>query len=100
MKRILSDWGAPTLLISGAYLLAFFLTFSAVMPLQEAVMPAFSSYASIMFLPHGVRVIAAWLYGWRALVLLAPGAILANTYLLGPSGFSFDFTSLGRLVCY
>jgi hypothetical protein len=90
MKRLLSDWGAPTLLISGAYLLAFFLTFSAVMPLQEAVMPAFGSYASILFLPHGVLVIAAWLYGWRSLVFLVPGAILSNTFLFAPSGFSID----------
>lgn len=79
------------LLISGAYLLGFALTFAAVMPLQNAVMPAFGNYASVIFLPHGVRVVAAWLYGWRSLPFLAPGAILTHSYLYGTAGFSVDY---------
>jgi hypothetical protein len=88
---ILSDWALPILWISGAYLLAFAVTFAAVMPLQDAVMPAFGNFASLLFLPHGVRVVAAWLYGWRSLLFLAPGAILSHSYLYGFSGFSADY---------
>ena len=88
---ILSDWALPMLLISGAYLLGFAVTFAAVMPLQDAVMPAFGNYASLIFLPHGVRVVAAWLYGWRSLPFLAPGAILTHSYLYGTAGFSVDY---------
>jgi hypothetical protein len=46
-------------MISSAYFLAFATTFAVVMPAQDAVLPAFGNYASLLFLPHGVRVIAA-----------------------------------------
>lgn len=87
----LSDWAAPTLLISCAYVLAFTVTFSVVMPVQDAVLPAFGNYASLLFLPHGVRVVAAWMYGWRSLLFLAPGAVLTHSYLYGSAGFSLDY---------
>ena len=87
----LSDWIAPFFVISSAYIFAYFLTFAAVMPLQDAVLPAFGNYASLLFLPHGVRVVAAWLYGWRSIVFLAPGAVVTHSYLYGFSGFSLDY---------
>lgn len=89
--NILSDWAAPSLLISGSYVLAFAATFAVVMPVQDAVLPAFGNYASLLFLPHGVRVIAAWMYGWRSLPFLAPGAVLTHSYLYGSAGFSLDY---------
>jgi hypothetical protein len=89
--KFFSDWLLPALLISGAYILAFATTFSVVMPVQDAVLPAFGNYASLLFLPHGVRVVAAWLYGWRSLIFLAPGAFLTHSYLYGSAGFSLDY---------
>ncbi len=89
--KLLSEWLMPVLLISCAYILAFATTFSVVMPVQDAVLPAFGNYASLLFLPHGVRVVAAWLYGWRSLIFLAPGAILTHSYLYGSAGFSVDY---------
>ena len=88
---LLSEWAAPTLMISGSYFLAFATTFAVVMPVQDAVLPAFGNYASLLFLPHGVRVIAAWMYGWRSLLFLAPGAVLTHSYLYGSAGFSLDY---------
>jgi hypothetical protein len=88
---ILWEWILPILLISSSYVLAFATTFAVVMPVQDAVLPAFGNYASLLFLPHGVRVIAAWLYGWRSLLFLAPGAVLTHSYLYGSGGFSFDY---------
>ncbi len=88
---LVSEWVLPMLSITVAFVLAFVLTFSVVMPVQDAVLPAFGNYASLLFLPHGIRVIAAWLYGWRSLILLAPGSILAHSYLYGASGFSMDY---------
>ncbi len=55
----LSEWTAPILVISAAYLFAFFVSFIAVMPLQDAFLPSFGNYASLLYLPHGVRVVAA-----------------------------------------
>ena len=90
-SNILSEWALPILLISGAYLLGFAVTFALVMPIQDALTPGFGNYASLVFLPHGVRVVAAWLYGWRSLLFLAPGAILTHSYLYGSAGFSADY---------
>ena len=81
----------PSLLIPGSYLVAVATTFAVVMPAQDAVLSAFGNYAGLLFLPHGVRVIAAWLYGWRSLLFLAPGAVLTHSYLYGSGGFSFDY---------
>jgi hypothetical protein len=78
-------------MISGSYVFAFAATFTVVMPVQDAVLPAFGNYASLLFLPHGVRVVAAWLYGWRSLPFLAPGAVLTHSYLYGSAGFSLDY---------
>lgn len=89
--HILNEWLTPILLIPCAYVLAFFLTFAVVMPVQDAVLPAFGNYASLLFLPHGVRVVSAWLYGWRSLIFLAPGAVLSHSYLYGSAGFSLDY---------
>jgi hypothetical protein len=94
---LLSEWAVPTLMISGAYFLAFATTFAVVMPVQDAVLPAFGNYASLLFLPHGVRVIAAWMYGWRSLLFLAPGAVLTHSYLVSirPGPRSGDFRGWG-----
>ena len=81
----------PMLVISASYILAFFVTFAFVMPLQDLVFPTFANYASLLFLPHGVRVVSAWLYGWRSIALLAPGAVITHSYLYGFDGFSFDY---------
>jgi hypothetical protein len=89
--NILWDWTIPILMISGAYILAFVVTFAVVMPVQDALLPLFGNFASLLFLPHGVRVIAAWLYGWRSLVFLLPGAVLSHSYLYGSAGFSLDY---------
>ena len=87
----MSELVLPTSLISGVYVIAFAITFAVVMPVQDAVLPAFGNYASLLFLPHGVRVIAAWMYGWRSLLCLAPGAVLTHSYLYGSAGFSLDY---------
>jgi len=89
--NLLSEWIAPSLIISVAYALAFATTFAVVMPVQNSVLPAFGNYASLLFLPHGVRVIGAWMYGWRSLLFLAPGAVLTHSYLYGSGGFSLDY---------
>ena len=39
--------------------------------------------ASLFFMPHGVRVIAAWLYGWRSVLILIPGTYAAHFLRVG-----------------
>lgn len=76
-----------TLLASGAYLGAFLLTFEVIMPLQNAFFPEYPSRASLLFLPHGVRVLSAWLLGWRAIPALLPGVFLVFLYIGGTDAF-------------
>ncbi len=68
------------------YIWAYFLTVDVVAPLQAAAFP--HMVMSVLFLPHGVRVLAAWLYGWRAVAYLLPGALLCNLHFAGEAAFS------------
>lgn len=62
--------------VSAAFFLLFW--FSALfLPGSKTEYHEFD-YASLLYLPHGVRVIAAWLYGWRSVLYLAPGSYLVN----------------------
>ncbi|WP_254055809.1 hypothetical protein [Ruegeria sp. EL01] len=63
------------------------LTFEVLMPLQNVFFPEYPSRASLLFLPHGVRVLSAWLLGWRAIFALLPGVFLVFAYLGGSDVF-------------
>lgn len=58
------------LIIIIAYMLAFALVSWVINPLQNNFMPTIAPYAALVFLPHGVRVLATWLYRERALIPL------------------------------
>jgi len=74
---------APFLVVSGSYLFAFSLTHLLVTPVQRFFLPDVTQWASLMFLPHGVRVLAAWLYGWWSILLLAPATLLTALLYYG-----------------
>ncbi|CUH43225.1 hypothetical protein [Ruegeria atlantica] len=57
------------------------------MPLQNVFFPEYPSRASLLFLPHGVRVLAAWLLGWRAIFALLPGVFAVFAFLGGADVF-------------
>jgi hypothetical protein len=76
-----------TIIASGAYVATFFFTFTAWMPIQNAFFPDFHAFASLLFLPHGVRVLSAWLLGWRSVLVLLPGVIFTYAYLGGMNVF-------------
>ncbi|MDC0739217.1 hypothetical protein N6L24_13095 [Cognatishimia sp. SS12] len=76
-----------TVIASLCYVLAFFLTFEALMPVQNRFFPDFYSSASLLFLPHGVRVLTAWLLGWRSIIALLPGVFFTYYYLAGEKVF-------------
>ncbi|WP_421746829.1 hypothetical protein [Cognatishimia sp.] len=78
---------AETVIASTAYIIAFFLTFEALMPVQNLFFADFHSSASLLFLPHGVRVLSAWLLGWRSSIALLPGVLLTYAYLAGSNVF-------------
>ena len=82
-KTQLASLGRDTLVASFLYLAAFFVAFRIVMPIQGFFFPEYASYASLLFLPHGVRVLSAWLMGWRSSIALFPGVFLAYAQVAG-----------------
>ncbi len=102
VSRYASRYLVPMLLVTAAYMAAMLVTFEVLMPLQLEFLPAFPNHASILFLPHGVRVLSAWLYRWRSVVLLMPGSFLGHAYLEGGRmHYTFDefLAASAGLVC-
>lgn len=93
-------WAGATRLVSGSYLAAFFLTFGLLMSIEERISPEWANFTSLVFLPHGVRVLAAWLYGWRSTLYLMPGVAVGHLYLYGlymDTGLAFGW--IAGLAC-
>lgn len=84
----LQAFGKETVAVSLGYLVAFFMTFEILIPFQNFFFPEYPSHASLLFLPHGIRVLSAWLLGWRSVVALAPGVFLGYFYLAGMGTFA------------
>ncbi|UWQ84774.1 hypothetical protein [Leisingera caerulea] len=64
-----------TLTVSGLYIGSFWLTSLVWMPLQNMFFAEFVNFASLLHLPFGVYVLAAWLMGWRSALAILPGVI-------------------------
>lgn len=61
--------------LSLSYVASFSLMTGFIAPLQKIVAPDVSILSSLLFLPHGVRVLAFYFYGWRGFVYLTPPAV-------------------------
>lgn len=99
--RLMTNWLIPLILVTTTYLFAFYLTFSVFFPIQEIAFGRISFYANLLFLPHGIRMLAALFYGWRSIVFLAPGALITHYYLTGWAGFEFPvlFAAIVGILC-
>lgn len=75
----MKEYAQEGALIAVAYLVAYLLTFYLVMPIQNLVIGgAYTELASLVFLPHGVRVLSIFLLGARAIPML----LIASTILV------------------
>lgn len=84
IKRLLTS----TVIWSSCYALTFAFAFWVWLPFQNTFQPAFiDSKAFLLFPPHGVRVLSAWLLGWRAIPSLFPGVFLVFFFLTGAEAF-------------
>jgi hypothetical protein len=77
-----------TLVVSLAYVVSFLLVHYFLYPAQTWLLGGSQVNASLLFLPHGVTILTAWLLSWRSIIALAPGALAAQVYLLGELTFS------------
>ena len=85
----------PLLVVSASYMLAFALTDLIVTPVQGYFLPEVTKFASLVFLPHGVRVLTGWLYGWKSLPLLAPASYACGLYYYGYENFTLALALAG-----
>lgn len=67
--------------VSAAYIVLFTFTFSVIMPAQSIIFTLLPMNISLLFLPHGVRILAIYLYGWRAVFYLFPAHLATWAYL-------------------
>ena len=72
------------LIIVLAYVLCHGLTALVITPAQSLIFPEITVFASLVYLPHGVRVLATWVYGWKAVPALVLGVSL-SAWLFSPS---------------
>ena len=77
------------LIVSVAYITAYSLVLGFVAPLQQMLLSNVISELSVLFLPHGVRVLAFYFLGWRAAIYLLPASYLMML-LTAQAGVSLD----------
>ena len=75
--------------MSVAYITAFSLVLGFVTPLQQMLLSNVVSELSVLFLPHGVRVLAFYLLGWGAAFYLLPASYLM-ILLTAQAGITLD----------
>ena len=67
-----------------AYLIAFAIVDFVVEPVQHYFVSSSTMAGSLLFIPHGIRVLAAWLCGVRAILPLILGEFLGSMWLWQP----------------
>ena len=70
---------SPEIAVFGVYCVAFLLVQYVTRPLQDLIAPTL--VGTLLFLPHGVRVIGVWLFGVRAILPLIVGEALCIHFL-------------------
>ena len=64
-----------------AHVIGMLLVTHAVLPLQSLAVPNIGTFAALIFPIHGIRVIAAWMFGWWSVpYLFAANVLLALFY--------------------
>ena len=85
--RQIADLATTTLVIFGLYFLAYFLVWAVITPVQNAAIPEVTRYASLLFLPHGIRVFATSLVGRASVPGLVLGEFVGNYIFWDVHGF-------------
>ena len=101
----MGKWFVEFFLVFIGYTAVFTFTLGFIVPLQKIMLPENSLMASVLFLPHGVRAIAFFLFGLKAALYLLP-AHYAMWYIsvhgadIGLDLFAPFVSILGCLIGY
>ena len=80
-------------IVSVSYIAAFTMVAGFIRPLQQILLPNITDMVSMMFLPHGIRVLAIWLLGWRGALYLIPPSYLMWAISVFGAGVELDVWS-------
>ena len=88
-----SHWFSVIML---TYIGLYVLQVNFIFPFERAYFGELTSYASLLFLPHAVRVIASWLIGPKAILALFPASLISLQFYgdIFDEELSFYFYSL------
>jgi hypothetical protein len=76
-----------------AHVIGMLLVTHAVLPLQSLAVPNIGTFAALIFPIHGIRVIAAWMFGWWSVpYLFIANVLLALFYF--QADMSYESTKL------
>ena len=64
------------------YIGLFYVQFNFIWPIEKIYFGELTAYASLLFLPHSIRVISAWLLGPKAILALFPASVITG-YIFG-----------------
>ena len=72
------------LILTLVLVLAFVLQFKVIMPIEGALFPSADlSYASLLFIPHGIKMLVAYLLGIIAAPAIFVAQLIAGLFVLG-----------------
>ena len=77
MKIALKGHVVNIVYVTIGYIVSMMLVKSVIVPSQQAYLPMITTFAALIFPLHGVRVIAAWLFGgWSILYLFIANCVM------------------------
>lgn len=77
-----NDFFAKIALHSGTVLLAYIISWMIFLPIQHKFFPTLNGLVALVYLPFGIKIISAFFEGWRSMVYLAPGVVIANALFI------------------
>lgn len=92
----------PLVVVSVAYVASYTMTSGFVLPMQKLVLPGHVDLFCLLFLPHGVRMLSVYYFGFSGLLYLIPASYLVWFFDTRVNGL--DLHVLGSVVsaigCY
>lgn len=71
------------MIVSTLFVLLALFSVKVITPLQEAHIYNFENIVLLLYLPHGIRVLTAWLYGWKSILYILPGQVVVHVMFWG-----------------
>ena len=69
--------------VSTLFVVLALFSMKVIAPLQEAHIFNFKNNVLLLYLPHGIRVLTAWLYGWKSILYILPGQVVVHVMFWG-----------------